>query len=72
MHLAIISLFLLGKLGITSSFGIAYVYTAEIYPTIMRSIGVGASSTTARLGAVIAPFAPLLVSLFYSIFTKTN
>ncbi|KAL0276359.1 UNVERIFIED_CONTAM: hypothetical protein PYX00_003949 [Menopon gallinae] len=60
IHIAVIALFLLGKLGITASFGIAYVYTAEVYPTIMRSIGVGASSTTARLGALVAPFAPLL------------
>lgn len=57
---AVIALFLLGKMGITSSFGIAYVYTAELYPTVMRSIGVGSCSTVARLGAVVAPFAPLL------------
>ncbi|KAK6636773.1 hypothetical protein RUM43_010436 [Polyplax serrata] len=58
----VVTFFLLGKLGITSSFGIAYVYTAELYPTTLRSIGVGACSTMARLGAVIAPFAPLLAT----------
>ena len=61
MTALVIILFLLGKLGITSSFGIAYVYTAELYPTTLRSIGVGCCSTMARLGAIIAPFAPLLV-----------
>ncbi|EEB11356.1 organic cation transporter, putative [Pediculus humanus corporis] len=60
MTALVIILFLLGKLGITSSFGIAYVYTAELYPTTLRSIGVGCCSTMARLGAIIAPFAPLL------------
>ncbi|XP_049783521.1 organic cation transporter protein isoform X2 [Schistocerca cancellata] len=57
---AVVLLFLLGKLGITCSFGIVVVYTAELYPTVMRSAGVGASSTISRLGAMVAPFVPLL------------
>ncbi|XP_063241777.1 organic cation transporter protein [Bacillus rossius redtenbacheri] len=57
---AVVTLFLIGKIGITSSFGIIFVYTAELYPTVMRSAGVGASSTVARVGAMVAPFAPLL------------
>jgi OCT family organic cation transporter-like MFS transporter 4/5 len=59
----VVLLFLIGKLGITSSFGVIVVYTAELYPTGMRSIGVGTSSTVARAGAMLAPFVPLLVSL---------
>jgi hypothetical protein len=59
----VVLLFLIGKLGITSSFGVIVVYTAELYPTAMRSIGVGTSNTVARLGAMLAPFVPLLVSL---------
>lgn len=57
----LISLFLLGKLGITSSFAVIYVYTAELLPTIVRSGGVGFMSTVARFGAMVAPFIPLLV-----------
>lgn len=52
---------LIGKLAITSSFGVVYVYTAEMLPTIVRSGGVGAASTFARVGALVAPFVPLLV-----------
>lgn len=59
---AVVLLFLIGKLGITSSFGIVFVHTAEMLPTTVRSGGVGASSTTARFGALLAPFVPLLVS----------
>ncbi|KAJ8941286.1 hypothetical protein NQ314_010436 [Rhamnusium bicolor] len=62
---AVITLFLLGKLGITSSFGVVYVYTAEMLPTIVRSGGVGTASTIARLGALLAPFVPLL-GLYYT------
>ncbi|XP_018566487.1 organic cation transporter protein isoform X2 [Anoplophora glabripennis] len=57
---AVITLFLLGKLGVTSSFGVVYVYTAELLPTVIRSGGVGTASTVARLGALLAPFVPLL------------
>ncbi|XP_065352741.1 organic cation transporter protein [Cloeon dipterum] len=56
----ILILFLTGKVGITASFGIIYVYTAELYPTPMRSASVGACSMMARFGAMVAPFAPLL------------
>ncbi|XP_066993624.1 organic cation transporter protein isoform X2 [Anabrus simplex] len=59
-----ILLFLIGKLGITSSFGIVFVFTAELYPTMIRSAGVGASSTMARIGAMVAPFAPLLAQFY--------
>ncbi|KAG5886494.1 hypothetical protein JTB14_014677 [Gonioctena quinquepunctata] len=62
---AVITLFLVGKLGITSAFGIVYVYTAEMLPTIVRSGGVGSASTVSRLGALLAPFAPLL-GLYYN------
>ncbi|GLV48574.1 uncharacterized protein CBL_06013 [Carabus blaptoides fortunei] len=57
---AVIILFLIGKLGITSSFGVVFVYTAELLPTAIRSGGVGTASTTARFGALVAPFVPLL------------
>ncbi|XP_059224881.1 organic cation transporter protein [Stomoxys calcitrans] len=56
----VVSLFLIGKLGITSSFAVIYAYTAEMMPTVIRSGGVGVMSTFARFGAMLAPFVPLL------------
>ncbi|CAG9822517.1 unnamed protein product [Phaedon cochleariae] len=56
----VIVLFLIGKLGVTSAFGVVYVHTAEMLPTVIRSGGVGTASTVARLGALLAPFVPLL------------
>ncbi|XP_075169516.1 organic cation transporter protein isoform X2 [Haematobia irritans] len=61
---AIITLFLIGKLGITSSFAVIYAYTAEMMPTVIRSGGVGVMSTFARFGAMLAPFVPYL-GLYY-------
>ncbi|EDV95493.1 GH24909 [Drosophila grimshawi] len=60
----IVTLFLLGKLGITSSFAVIYTYTAEMMPTVIRSGGVGVMSTFARFGAMLAPFVPLLGSYY--------
>ncbi|XP_017838012.1 organic cation transporter protein [Drosophila busckii] len=60
----IIALFLIGKLGITSSFAVIYTYTAEMMPTVIRSGGVGVMSTFARCGAMLAPFVPLLGSYY--------
>lgn len=60
---ATIVLGVLGKGCITASFALVYFYTAEIYPTVMRSVGVGTCSTMARIGAMIAPFVAEFVSI---------
>ncbi|KAM4677026.1 organic cation/carnitine transporter 2-like isoform 2-T2 [Discoglossus pictus] len=56
--LNILSIFLvmLGKFGITSAFSMVYVYTAELYPTVVRNMGVGASSMASRLGSILSPY----------------
>ncbi|XP_017768025.1 PREDICTED: organic cation transporter protein [Nicrophorus vespilloides] len=56
----ILTLFLIGKLSITASFGIVYVYTSELFPTVIRGASIASASTIARLGAFLAPFVPLL------------
>ncbi|XP_053468656.1 solute carrier family 22 member 13 isoform X2 [Ictalurus furcatus] len=49
-----------GKFGITSSFAIIYIYTAELFPTVLRQTGIGLSSMLARIGGVLAPMINLL------------
>lgn len=41
---------------IAGVFQAAYVYTPEVYPTPLRSVGVGSCSAMARLGAMITPY----------------
>ncbi|XP_028907335.1 solute carrier family 22 member 4 [Ornithorhynchus anatinus] len=47
---------MLGKFGITSAFSMLYVFTAELYPTIVRNMAVGAASMASRVGSIIAPY----------------
>ncbi|KAM9493911.1 solute carrier family 22 member 6 [Clarias gariepinus] len=44
-----------GKFGITAAFAVIFVYTAELYPTVLRQTGMGVSSMLARIGGVLAP-----------------
>lgn len=53
---------ILGKSAIAASFAIIYIYSAEIYPTTLRSTGIGISSMCGRLGGIIAPIISDLVS----------
>ena len=46
------------------TFAIAYLYTAELFPTPVRNVAVGAASTFARIGSMSAPYiVDLLVSI---------
>ncbi|KAG9279828.1 organic cation transporter protein-like [Astyanax mexicanus] len=49
-----------GKFGITASFAIIYIYSAELFPTVLRQTGIGVSSMFARMGGVLAPMINLL------------
>lgn len=37
------------------SWGVAYTYTAEIYPTALRATGTGWSTAFARVGGILPP-----------------
>ncbi len=49
------SLFAVRGVG-SGVFQAAYVYTPEVYPTSLRSVGVGACSMAARAGATLTPY----------------
>nr|KAF6448793.1 solute carrier family 22 member 5 [Rousettus aegyptiacus] len=50
------ALVMVGKFGVTAAFAMVYVYTAELYPTVVRNMGVGVSSTASRLGSILSPY----------------
>lgn len=61
LEIITITLAMLGKLAITSSYGTIYIFSAEQFPTVIRNVGMGAASTAARVGGILAPYSLLLV-----------
>jgi len=51
----VLALLMIGKFGASISFTIICIYSCEIFPTVVRSLGVGLSSCSGRLGGVMAP-----------------
>jgi len=47
---------LTAKFGVAMAFNVTFMYTAELYPTTIRNSAMGACSTVARLGAILAPW----------------
>jgi len=47
---------MVGKFLISMTFAIAYLYTAELFPTKVRNVAVGMASTFARIGSISAPY----------------
>jgi OCT family organic cation transporter-like MFS transporter 4/5 len=56
----LITLSMIGKLSITASYGIIYIFSAEIFPTPIRNVAVGASSMSARVGGILCPYLNML------------
>uniref|UniRef100_A0A3Q2PE39 Solute carrier family 22 member 21 n=1 Tax=Fundulus heteroclitus TaxID=8078 RepID=A0A3Q2PE39_FUNHE len=60
---------MMGKFFVSTVFAILYAYTAELYPTVLRTTAVGACSTASRIGSLFAPYFIYLrtysVSLLY-------
>ncbi|XP_041937208.1 putative transporter SVOPL isoform X1 [Alosa sapidissima] len=48
-------LFLL-RAVVAMNFNVVYIYTAEVYPTAVRSIGMGVCTSCSRIGGMLAPF----------------
>lgn len=48
---------MIGRLGVTSVYGIVTLYTAELFPTEVRNSAVGLSSMCGHTGSMLAPFA---------------
>ncbi|NXK48986.1 S22AD protein, partial [Chauna torquata] len=57
---AITVLATIGKFAASASFSSSYVYSAELFPTVVRQTGVGLCSMAARVAGIIAPLIRLL------------
>ncbi|XP_071112698.1 organic cation transporter protein-like [Haliotis cracherodii] len=51
-----VTLSMIGKMCASGAFGVVYVYSTEIFPTVVRSSALGLSSSFARIGGMVAPY----------------
>lgn len=55
----------LGLVGMTISFPTVYLYSCEVFPTIVRNVGIGLGSVSTRIGSIIAPYIATMVIYAY-------
>ncbi len=51
---------MMGKFCLSLTFTGIYLYTVELYPVLVRNVGMGSSSTMARVGSILAPMSAQL------------
>lgn len=50
------TLAMVGKLCISAAYQSIYLYLAELYPTELRTQGMGAATMAASVGSIISPY----------------
>ena len=58
-----VALAMLAKFGAAGGFGTIYLYSTELFPTLIRNSAIGASSSWARAGAMLAPYVAAQVTI---------
>uniref|UniRef100_A0A8C8R6I4 Major facilitator superfamily (MFS) profile domain-containing protein n=1 Tax=Pelusios castaneus TaxID=367368 RepID=A0A8C8R6I4_9SAUR len=64
----------IGKGSLAASFNCTYIFTGELFPTVIRQTGMGLGGTMARAGSILAPlvqltgeFSPSLPLIIYGV-----
>ncbi|KAF5290284.1 hypothetical protein FQR65_LT11618 [Abscondita terminalis] len=52
---AVVTLTMIGKLTVTASYAVVYIFSTEQFPTVIRSAALGLGSMSARIGSISAP-----------------
>lgn len=66
LHWLLIVSSILGKMCMTGGFEVLYILSSELYPTVVRNVGMGTSSACARAGSMLAPYIAQLADLIDS------
>ncbi|EDW16686.1 organic cation transporter-like protein [Drosophila mojavensis] len=64
MHWLIVTCAMVGKLAITGSYGTIYLFSSEQFPTVVRTVGMGAASMVSRLTGMLAPYLNALATIW--------
>ena len=57
---------MIGKLGVSAAFGEIFIYTGELFPTVLRSFIMGLSGAGSRVGSILSPYMFYMVWNFYN------
>ena len=60
-----VALTLFGKMCVTFSWGVLFLYNAELFPTEVRTSGIGSCSFVGRFGGMVAPWVEMLGKLYH-------
>lgn len=55
-----IALAVIGKMASSAAFVCVYIFTVELFPTVIRNVALGGGSCFARIGSMIAPYFVML------------
>jgi hypothetical protein len=58
------------KMGSAAAFVLIYIYSLELYPTVVRNGGIELSSCVGRIGSMLAPYVAQSVRFFYQCLKK--
>ncbi|KAL5713544.1 Organic cation/carnitine transporter 4 [Ranunculus cassubicifolius] len=50
----------LGIFGVAGTYNLLYIYTAELFPTVVRNAALGCATQAAQMGAILAPLVVVL------------
>nr|XP_022288014.1 organic cation transporter protein-like isoform X1 [Crassostrea virginica] len=53
---SVVGLSVIGKVGASTAFATIYLFSAELFPTVVRNSAMGVSSLCARIGGMISPY----------------
>ena len=59
------TLAMVGELFCTITYFVAYIYTAELFPTVLRASVIGVSSMAGRVGSITSAYIGELVRLYF-------
>ena len=70
LHWLLVMLSILGKMFVSGAFEVLYILSTELYPTVVRNVGLGTSSACARAGSMLSPYIANMADLMNSDIAK--